>query len=819
LLAECALCAPPATPEIAYITESVDDGSSFAIVGERLDPGVEVWLWQPGADTRETILRTALSTVAALPSVPPAEAKATAVLGRPSGRILIASQLGPFPALGDSVRPTVAWVKNAAGYSRPYFFNRPKLMFASDAEVLPGQRLRLFGRNLAPPSCAAGGTYDYPVAFQAASGTIHWGKVLDFTDQDRMDVKPYQLMVQVPRDLLAGEYSVRVHLLCGGPSAWSNGLHVRAVASRYWIAALAHLDDHPLATPRQLTARPPQVLRLSGAAGDGYTDDGEIIQTAIDRLAGAGGGVVLLPAGSYALRKTLHVRPGVVLQGTGRAATQLVVALHAPLRAGFPFPPNRLFAAPGAAGLHSRTLAHDAIMVWLDNRSGLQDLSVIAGAGCTMGVLVGADAPDAIVSDSFIRRVEILNTHQDSFLAGGDASSYVGGIRVVSATSGFSLVDCQITAGNPLWLDSGSKPHRYALIEGNVFRGYPNNQYDIVMVRNLTDSIFEDNEIFNGRRGFTSQRGMSRNWICGNVVHHISGYENGSEMFMSEYGSLDYRATVKESTGKTLVLVGGSGLAAGEIGKANGETYAYVLAGRGAGQFRLVVNNTPDSITVDDPWTVEPDSSSTIALIETSVRNFVIANRLTDTRGPLQFTYGSSFENVIAGNEFYNAAELDIWGFAERAERAEHAAQFQPVAYNLILDNRLVTSGGIYLLASKSRGTKYGDDVMYQHGPLFANTVRRNQVWSPAVPRGANQGWNVWWLQGEEDARNNAALIIDNGAYNILESCYLYNSPKGVSITGGKGNVVRDNLFEMVGSPLREIDTEGTYFAPPLNRR
>lgn len=310
LLAECALCAPPATPEIAYITESVDDGSSFAIVGERLDPGVEVWLWQPGADTRETILRTALSTVAALPSVPPAEAKATAVLGRPSGRILIASQLGPFPALGDSVRPTVAWVKNAAGYSRPYFFNRPKLMFASDAEVLPGQRLRLFGRNLAPPSCAAGGTYDYPVAFQAASGTIHWGKVLDFTDQDRMDVKPYQLMVQVPLDLLAGEYSVRVHLLCGGPSAWSNGLHVRAIASRYWIAALAHLDDHPLATPRQLTARPPQVLRLSGAAGDGYRDDGEIIQTAIDRLAGAGGGVVLLPAGSYALTKTLHVPAG-----------------------------------------------------------------------------------------------------------------------------------------------------------------------------------------------------------------------------------------------------------------------------------------------------------------------------------------------------------------------------------------------------------------------------------------------------------------------------------------------------------------------------
>ena len=32
----------------------------------------------------------------------------------------------------------------------PYLFNGPKLVFLSGPEVLPGQRLRLFGRNLQP---------------------------------------------------------------------------------------------------------------------------------------------------------------------------------------------------------------------------------------------------------------------------------------------------------------------------------------------------------------------------------------------------------------------------------------------------------------------------------------------------------------------------------------------------------------------------------------------------------------------------------------------------------------------------------------------
>ncbi|HEX8352419.1 MAG TPA: glycosyl hydrolase family 28-related protein, partial [Pyrinomonadaceae bacterium] len=43
------------------------------------------------------------------------------------------------------------------------------------------------------------------------------------------------------------------------------------------------------------------VLTDFGAAGDGVTDDGPALQAALDALAAAGGGTLLVPAGRYAI--------------------------------------------------------------------------------------------------------------------------------------------------------------------------------------------------------------------------------------------------------------------------------------------------------------------------------------------------------------------------------------------------------------------------------------------------------------------------------------------------------------------------------------
>src|SRR4051812_19314629 len=62
-----------------------------------------------------------------------------------------------------------------------------------------------------------------------------------------------------------------------------------------------------------------------GAAGDGASDDSLAIQTAIDTVAAAGGGVVLLPRGTFRLNTGLVFPVGIPvhLRGAGRTITSL----------------------------------------------------------------------------------------------------------------------------------------------------------------------------------------------------------------------------------------------------------------------------------------------------------------------------------------------------------------------------------------------------------------------------------------------------------------------------------------------------------------
>src|SRR6266536_1714072 len=66
-------------------------------------------------------------------------------------------------------------------------------------------------------------------------------------------------------------------------------------------------------------------VRGYGARGDASADDAPAIQAAIDAASAAGGGIVLLPTGTYATGRPLTVTTGVVpLIGAGPSATTIV---------------------------------------------------------------------------------------------------------------------------------------------------------------------------------------------------------------------------------------------------------------------------------------------------------------------------------------------------------------------------------------------------------------------------------------------------------------------------------------------------------------
>ncbi|HVX42611.1 MAG TPA: glycosyl hydrolase family 28-related protein [Mycobacteriales bacterium] len=81
------------------------------------------------------------------------------------------------------------------------------------------------------------------------------------------------------------------------------------------------------ATAATANVRSSYDVRDFGAQGDGATDDTAAIQAAIAAAADAGGGIVLLPAGTYAIGGTLQIRSSNIgIQGVGMASQLMATA-------------------------------------------------------------------------------------------------------------------------------------------------------------------------------------------------------------------------------------------------------------------------------------------------------------------------------------------------------------------------------------------------------------------------------------------------------------------------------------------------------------
>lgn len=64
-------------------------------------------------------------------------------------------------------------------------------------------------------------------------------------------------------------------------------------------------------------------VKVYGAKGDGVTDDTAAIQSAIDNVSNAGGGVIDIPAGTYLVSSTIIVRHQVKVHGMGMRLTTI----------------------------------------------------------------------------------------------------------------------------------------------------------------------------------------------------------------------------------------------------------------------------------------------------------------------------------------------------------------------------------------------------------------------------------------------------------------------------------------------------------------
>jgi len=72
-----------------------------------------------------------------------------------------------------------------------------------------------------------------------------------------------------------------------------------------------------------VNTQPEVNVRDLGASGDGSSDDSDAIENALRLAAGTNNAVVLVPAGTYLVRRTLAVHGEVTLRGEGIGSTTI----------------------------------------------------------------------------------------------------------------------------------------------------------------------------------------------------------------------------------------------------------------------------------------------------------------------------------------------------------------------------------------------------------------------------------------------------------------------------------------------------------------
>jgi hypothetical protein len=526
----------------------------------------------------------------------------------------------------------IMWVSNSAGASSPIKLNGAVPLNLDALQLVPGGAFKVLGQNLLMPGFSPSVT----VNGQAAT--------IDLSSSN-------ENMVDVTAPLSIAPTSAAVIMVDNG-----NG------------TGPAQLD-------RPITVVPgsgdPFALGVGWAAGftfsgrtiavstpcNGSQDDSRNIQNSID-FAASGGGVVQLPSGTCLLANSLSMRSNVVLQGAGKNNTILKYKSNYPIYS----------QGSDLVGLRNFTLMNGGTapegLIWKQNtRSFFQNIKVESGVSRQL-YLTG--------NQNFI-------VTQTDFVQGGS----LGGQNpyLFSDCSGF------VFSGNTSTSVDGSPTFESvhdALIIGNHFTRNAVNQNEAVIV--ITHQFVMDFAY--------------RIAIIGNTFDVFNGpvtnlKRNDGETLFTEGGGnrMENIGTVASATPTTVVIPQSNVDVSALRSRLPANYGVAIVSGTGAGQSRDLIGYSNNTMQVDRPWDVIPDSTSHYATFVWGLENALIArNTLIDNPRGI-WLYQAAIRNVdIVGNTITNGGGIFIRSF-----ESQEFKQFDPI-YNVhVSDNRISNSDGVWM--------------------------------------------------------------------------------------------------------------------------
>ncbi len=595
------------------------------------------WASQPVAPN-ETILATCAGTdlgstaeLARLPDTAPGSPLAAAPA--PTGW----TALTPHTATPRSVTVTVpvSWTQGIyalrlkeAGTTGPvHLVNRPDPWFVQGDQgdtATPGGTLTVAGTCLEIVG---------PASLKPRAALVRNGAVsAELTEPTRLTTSTgYALRYTVPADLAEGDYQLYLHNGCGGPAGW---------------VKFATFIEQPLDTVTVRAAVPWPTTVFNVSTMPGSSDDARFA-AALARAKANQGGRIYVPAGAYTLTTRLLLPARSVLVGAGRDRTTIrwsvvpaVVAPFAdynPLVAGEPLAPKSLSALATFA-IEDITLESSAAFTGnLVLRMSTAEPGWIRRATLLIPTPSGSGGTPAAL---FLRRT--ANTLLDDLvldspvycLYGRDTLSY---LRLTGSTLNWRGMNVWLGSGSHNLLFTGNTLH---LLGDPVSNGW-------AALSNPNPGFFFT--VFHGKR-YARDLLWSGNRSTREEPHTFTVPEYAG---FSGDGSIGgYRGPVTGVAGTTVTLAGTIGTYTPPTGSPPDWAGAIlqILDGRGAGQWRHVTSALPDTatITIDRPWAVAPDSTSTVALSDFLGRVLMVDNDFAEE--PLNSDYYFSLDSIKAGN-------------------------------------------------------------------------------------------------------------------------------------------------------------------------
>jgi hypothetical protein len=553
----------------------------------------------------------------------------------------------------------------------------------------------------------------------------------------------YALRYAVPANTPQGDYTLYVHNGKGGPAAWVK------------FSNFAHYPIETV-TVRAFDPWPTTVFKLNEQPG---ANADQRFAAAIVKLKANGGGILEVPAGTHELNNRLLLPRRTLLKGAGMATSKLLWVSTPPISSPFSIDINPLLCGEmvynnSASTFHTFSIedlsleSTDTFKGQLVLRQGVSD------PGWFRRVSIYVPTPKSLTAEFgsptafFLRKAantlldEVVLEATHYCLRGHEGISY---LRFTNSTLNWS--------GMSVWFGSGS---HNIVIKDNL------HHLKGSIKENLWDQHGNPNPgffftTFNGRP-YTrdllwSNRPSTHESTFGTIPTYL-GYS-------ADGGTGIYFGGVQSVSGTQIQLSG----PVADHKKYGTEPATYlggivqIMDGKGAGQWRYVIEAAPlaSVVTVDRPWDIEPDGTSTIGINQMFGRLLMIDNDYSSE--PLNQDYYMSLDSIKAGNRYGvdgTAANIASW-------TGSHYHGMLPNWHLQVIDNQVVkgpSTSFISMIVSEAAphsefpgvvgaGHVYRNNTNSSGNPLNIHVRSRWNTFADVLME-KNQATTVYFNKGSE---------------------------------------------------------------------